>query len=408
LVKVLHPLGPLAARINLPPEVRVPVEHGFPPRVGRRVPVELADPAAAARHALESPLNFPPLASAVVPGDQLAIVVDESVPLATSIVRGAVAAAQAAGVEPGSTTVVAIDEDFGKLLRVEFGDEVRVVMHDPEDPLNLALLGLNEKNERLLVNRSVFEADVVLPIGCARLPSIAGSGVFDCLYPRLSDAETIGRLRTPSQLGSAARLAAARRKSDEAGWLLGVALVMQVVPASDGGVAEVVAGDPRAVAERCQESCEQLWSFSVPRQANLVIASITGGPQEQTWENIGRALAAAEPLVADDGAVAICSDLATAPGHALGQLIGSADFEGVERNVRNDHSADSWPAWQLARALQRGPVYFLSQLDADHVEEMGLAPIAEIDELIRLAERQESCIVLDNSQYIVATVAGEV
>jgi nickel-dependent lactate racemase len=406
VVKVLHPLGPIAARINLPPEVRVPVEHVFTARAGRTAPFAVGDPAAAARRALESPLKYPPLAAGIVPGDRLAIVVDESVPMATSVVRGAVAAAASAGVESGAITVVAIDEDFGKTLRAEFNGEVSVVIHDPDDPLNLALLGLNERNERLLVNRSVFEADVVLPIGCARLPGIAGSGVFDCLYPRLSDAETIGRLRTPSQLSSAARLAAARRKSDEAGWLLGVALVMQVVPASDGGVAEIVAGDPRAVAEHCQESCEQLWSFRVPRQANLVIANITGGPQEQTWENIGRALAAAEPLVADCGAVAICSDLATAPGHALGQLIGSADFDGVERNVRNNHSADSWPAWQLARALQRGPVYFLSQLDSDDVEDMGLAPIAGIDELVRLAVRQESCIVLDNSQYSVATVAG--
>jgi nickel-dependent lactate racemase len=347
------------------------------------------------------------LADGVVPGDQLAIVVDESVPLAASVVRGVVSAAQSAGVESSAITVVAIDEGFGKTLRAEFGEEVRVVIHDPEDPLNLALLGLNGKNERLLVNRSVFEADVVLPIGCARLPTIAGSGVFDCLYPRLSDAETIGRMRTPSQLRSQTRLAAARRKSDEAGWLLGVALVMQVVPAGDGGVAEIVAGDPRAVAEHCQESCEKLWSYSVPRQANLVIANVTGGPQQQTWENIGRALAAAEPLVADGGSVAICSDLDASPGHAIGQLIGNADFDGVERNVRNDHSLDSWPAWQLARALQRGPVYFLSQLEADDVEDLGLAPIANVDELVRLAQRQESCIVLDNSQFAVATVAGE-
>ena len=407
MVKVLHPLGPLATRINLPPEVLVPVEHDFPPPAGRTAPIAVGDPAGAAQRALESPLKYPPLADGIMPGDQLAIVVDESVPLAASVVRGVVSAAQSAGVESSAITVVAIDVEFGKTLRAELGEEVRVVIHDPEDSLNLALLGLNEKNERLLVNRSVFEADVVLPIGCARLPTIAGSGVFDCLYPRLSDAETIGRMRTPSQLRSQTRLAAARRKSDEAGWLLGVALVMQVVPSGDGGVAEIVAGDPRAVAEHCQESCENLWSYSVPRQANLVIANVTGGPQQQTWENIGRALAAAEPLVADGGSVAICSDLDASPGHAIGQLIGNADFDGVERNVRNDHSLDSWPAWQLARALQRGPVYFLSQLEADDVEDLGLAPIANVDELVRLAQRQESCIVLDNSQFAVATVAGE-
>ena len=41
------------------------------------------------------------------------------------------------------------------------------------------------------------------------------------------------------------------------------------------------------------------------------------------------------------------------------------------------------------------------------MEDMGLAPIADIDELARLAGRHESCIVLDDSQHVVATVAGE-
>ena len=214
-------------------------------------------------------------------------------------------------------------------------------------------------------------------------------------------------MRTPSQRATTARLTKAQRKADEAGWLLGVPLVMQVVPGVEGTVAAVLAGDPEAVAERCQELCSELWLFEVPQQASLVIAHVTGGPPEQTWENIGRALAAIEPLVAEYGAVAICSELNSRPGHAIGQLIGNPDFAAVESNVRNDHSADSWTAWHLARAVQRGPVYFLSQLEADDVEEMGLAPVADLEELARLASHQESCIVLDDSQYAVATVAGD-
>ena len=91
----------------------------------------------------------------------------------------------------------------------------------------------------------------------------------------------------------------------------------------------------------------------------------------------------------------------------MGHLVGNSNWEQLERGVRNDPAVDSWPAWQLARALQRGPVYFLSQLDDELVEEMGLAPVPSLDQLARLARQHESCIVLDDSQYAVATVADE-
>jgi hypothetical protein len=91
----------------------------------------------------------------------------------------------------------------------------------------------------------------------------------------------------------------------------------------------------------------------------------------------------------------------------LGRLIGSTDLEKTERKISRDHGADSWPAWQLARALQRGPVYLLSQLPPETVEDMGLAPVTDIAELARLAGRHESFVVIEDSQHAVVTVDGE-
>jgi hypothetical protein len=112
-------------------------------------------------------------------------------------------------------------------------------------------------------------------------------------------------------------------------------------------------------------------------------------------------------LVDEGGAIVVCSDLNSPPGPAVGHLMGNSNWERLERAVRNDSAVDSVPAWLLARALQRGPVYFLSQLDDELVEEMGLAPVSSLDQLARLARQHPSCIVLDDSQYAVATVAGE-
>jgi hypothetical protein len=426
VVKSLHPLGAISPQLTLPPEIRIELVRAPEPRPHAKNGAQQSrenggpwvaasyptDAAAAVVQALQAPLNYPALALGVVPSDHVAIAVDETVPQAASVVSGVVRALELANVERSSVSVVASDADFLHTLRTELSVEsasgLQFVVHDPDDEADLCLVARTDKDMQLYLNRTLFEADVVLPIGCARLQNAAGTlSVYESLFPRFSSAATIARFRTPSQHETAARESAARRRCDEAGWLLGVPLVIQVVPGEAGRVADVVAGEPTAVAARCERLCRQLWSYRAPQRASLVIASITGGRQEQTWDNVARALSSVDTLVEEGGAVAICSDLSQLPGQSLGRLAGSDDWEAIERETRSDHSSDSRPAWQLARALQRGPVYFLSQLADEIVEELGLAPVNDLAELERLAGHHESCIVLDDSQYAVATVAAD-
>jgi nickel-dependent lactate racemase len=418
VVKALHPLSAISPRIELSPNCRAELAHEANGIVeagaAHREPTSVAplvDAAAATFRGLHEPLNFPPLSQGVVPGDRLAIAVDETAPSLAGIVRGAIDAAIVAEIEPDAISVVATDAAALDAVRSELkhgaSEGIQFVVHDPGDEANLCFAGTIVKGERLRVNRTIFEADIVLPIGCARLPENGDGGIFKSLYPRFSDAETVGRFQMPAHLETAKGQAAARRRIEEAGWVLGVPMVVEVVPGGEGSVAEVVVGEARAVADYCDRICRERWSFSAARRVSLVIATVTGSAAEQNWGNIGRALAAAERLVEEGGAIAICSDLVAAPGPTLGHLIGNADWESYERGARNGKEVDSWAAWQLVRALQRGPVYFLSQLKEDLVEEMGLAPITDFDQLARLASRHESCIVLDDAQYAVATVADE-
>jgi nickel-dependent lactate racemase len=410
VVKALHPLEALTSYIHIAPESRIQLRRAVSSLPGSLAPANhILDIRKAAADALAAPLNFPPLARATVPGDHLAIAVDDAVPV--EVVLGVLDAAVAAGVELQNISIASDRAEWAAAFRATLGesnDGVQVVLHDPDDRQGLCFVGRTESGEQLLINRTIFEADVVLPVGCARVPNSAGGGsLFDSLFPRFCDAETIGRLRTPARRESFARQAEIQRQTMEAGWLVGVPLVIQIVPAGNGQVADVIAGEPEAVAARCDELSKQLWSFHAPRRASLVIASITGPEREQTWENVARALATVEGLVEEHGAIAICSDVQVDVGPALGRLVGNSDWERMERDARNDHSEDSWPAWHLARALQRGPVYFLSRLDDELVEEIGMAPVGDFEELERLANRHESCILLDDAQHACATVVGE-
>jgi hypothetical protein len=137
------------------------------------------------------------------------------------------------------------------------------------------------------------------------------------------------------------------------------------------------------------------------------VASIGGGAPQQTWQNLARAIAAASKLVTDDGAIAICSDLAEEPGPALQRLAGADDLQQALREIIKVRPSDALPATQLLHATQRGPVYLLSQLDDELVEQLGATPVANGEQVARLASQHDSCIVLANAQYAVATPQDE-
>ena len=372
------------------------------------VQTQPVDPVSATRHALAEPLEYPPLAASIVSGDRVAIAVDETVPQVGEIVLGVVQALRSGGIDDDAISVVTRDAATSQLCRDALSQQgevaVQFVVHDPDDERELCLVGMTKRHGPLVVNRAIFDADLVLPIGCTRRDR---RGVYSCLFPRFSNTEALARFRTPSRLDSAAAIAELRRETNEAGWLIGVPMVMEVIPAADEEVAQVIVGESHAVAKRAKQLYREQWAFRSPQRASLVIATVTGGAQAQTWKNVGRALATAGRLATEDGAVAICSNLEQPPGESLGRLIGSTDLAGTERRILRDHAEDSWPAWQLARALQRGPVYFLSQLDAETVEDMGLAPMVDVAELTRLASRHDSVIVLPDSQHAVVTVEVE-
>jgi nickel-dependent lactate racemase len=365
------------------------------------------DPAQATIAALEKPIDYPPLAAGIVPGDRVTIPLDETTPCAVEVVRGAIKSLEHAGVESEAITVVSSDARAAASCReacaVEQANGVKFVVHDPDDEKNLCMVGMTKGGIPLVVNREIFEADVVLPIGCARLD---GRGAYESLFPRFSNADSIARYRTPTFLESDAEQAERKRETNQAGWLIGVPMVVEVVPGSGESVAHVVAGEPTAAGSESQKLARERWALQCPYQVELLIAMISGGPESQTWTNVGRILAMAERLVADGGAVAICSNLSEPPGPSLGRLIGNPDLDRQIRKISSEHEVDSWPAWQLARAVQRGPVYFLSQLDEETVEDLGLAPVASIDEIVHLAERCESFAIIEDSQNAVVTLAG--
>jgi nickel-dependent lactate racemase len=356
------------------------------------------------RAALEKPLGYPPLNEATVSGDQVIIALQHGLPLVGELIAGISAALRDAGIEPSQTTFLVSQESRQSdraldQLAAESG--VRVRRHDPADDDDCAYVGVTQSGLALRMNRQLSDADIVAPVG---LTSV-GLDEQPCdkycgLFPHYCDQETITRYRECKKADTAKQRENRRRENDESGWLLGVGLTVQVVPGLGGTVAAVLAGEPTTVAQAATKKYREIWNRPLATRGDLVIATITGSADEQSWDDLARALSAAQRVVEPGGAIAICSQLADAPGPSLGRLVASNDYVELERNLRDDHFADTRTALLVCRALERGPVYLHSGLKADVVESLGLTPIGSDAELSRLVESYQRPVVLEDAHRL--------
>ena len=244
----------------------------------------------------------------------------------------------------------------------------------------------------------------MLPVGCLRGDETAGYfGIHDCVYPAFSDGQTLQRFRGLRSLdGPGSRRRELAAKVDHVAWLLGINFTVQVVPAASGHVLHVLAGESEAVRRRGRELYRAAWQWPVSHQASLVIATIEGGNGQQTWENIGRALYSAGRFAEDGGAIALCCDLAARPGPAVRHLAKATSHQAALHHLDEQRPPDTLTAAQLIYALDRNTVYLLSRLNPSVVEDLSMIPIAGPEELVRLARRHSSCVLLANAPYVTA------
>jgi nickel-dependent lactate racemase len=376
----------------------------------------LGDWEAALTRALDQPVDYPTLALAVTPGDRVVVACEPGVPQLPPLIARLVDYLVAAGVTISDICILQApnlpgDAGMPKLggpLNELAGRGVRFEMHDAMHRDHLGYLANTSRGRPVYLNRSLCDADLVVLVGCLRSRRAVGyHGPSGGLYPTFSDDATLHRFRSPTLLRRQRRsVVGARREAARVGWLAGAPFAIQVIPGPNGTVADLIAGTLRATAREGARRMTTAWESQQPRRADLVVAAISGNGDQQTWENFGRALAAADRLVDDDASIAICCDLEQPPGIALQQLAASDDWRPVLRQLEHDRPADLLTALVLDRVLGRGArIYLLSRLDEDTVESLNMIRIEEPAELARLIDRHDSCIVLNDAQFAWPTVA---
>jgi hypothetical protein len=361
--------------------------------------------------ALAGPFGLPSLEQAIVPGDRVALAVDPSLPSLGDVVGLVVTWLLERGTEPSSLVAVLAGQDPMQLQQLKWGlgnalgklgldgDAVAVEMHDPDDPQAVAYVAANEQSDPIYINRTLVDADVVLPVCCARHAATFDYFGAYSLFPLLSNRETQGEFFRLARLEESDAHAGLIAWADQAAWWLGLLAIIQVVPASHDGVAGVFAGLMEPVEAASQELCERLWKAELAPN-ELVVALVDGSPSQHSWREVMRGLRAATRFVKQGGAIVVCSELAGGGGRSLKRLSDvHASRDAIARKLERDTSDDALPAAVVLEATADYHVYLVSGLARSVVENMGMGAIDSETQLAHLIGQHQSWSILGSAQH---------
>ncbi len=361
----------------------------------------LADPRAVAHAMVTKPLDFPPIDQVVVPGDHVTLAVDPNVPEVVNIVAGVVDALPIS--QLGTVTVLVSEEATEETLaalRETLPESVEVRLHNGDEREELAYLAANEAGDPLYLNRTLTFADFVLPIVLARSTgSLDPSWQTGGLSPALADATSRRRFRYERLM----RRSAANEEAAQVAWLLGIQMIVAVTPTVDGQPQQILVGTTYGIDQALAEQNEALKKPADESLDNhdLVLAYLHGGEQQQTWENVGRALFAARGVVRPGGTIAIVTALREPPSGSLLRLreVQQGSEDDVRKRLLKDTDRHTFTATLLLDAQREGRVVLYSQVPTEKVEQLGIGAIDNSTELDHLISEHASCCVLPSAQF---------
>ena len=360
------------------------------------------------RTALETPLDFPALSQVCIPGDKVVVALDRHTPCAQELVSEIWAMLESRGVDAASVEIVqpvALDsvplDDPRRRLSDSVKDQMRWTIHDPTDAKRHAYLAATARGERIYLARELVEADVVISAGMIAYDPVLGyRGTSSVFYPGLSNTEAVVRSRGEghSELGPDDDRPL-RQIIDEIAWLLGTQFSIQVLPASGGGAADVVAGAYDRVFRKGKELLAGYWRVALDARADMVVAAVDADSAGHGWDQIGAALATARNLVTKGGKIVLLSELDAEPEIGIELIRKSESPRSALAPIRKTAPVDMIPARQFASAADWARVYLVSRLPAGMVDELFMVPIENDRELARLLAGDDSCVILESAQH---------
>ncbi len=387
------------------------------------------DPEAEIRRALAYPLDLPPLNLIAKANEKVVILVDDHtrttpIGLALPTLLGQL---DQAGVRNEDVTIL-VTHGTHRLsneaeLRRKVGEAIyasyRIEQHRCDDQANQVYMGITRRGTPVWVNRLAVEADRLIGIGHVGPSPYAGySGGRKLIVPGVAALDTINASHTHVVLGfrQFGRVdVPCRQDLEEAGALVKMDLVLDVVLSQDERIVRAFAGTPERVFHEAVVLAKQVNEVTCPVQVDFAVTS--AAPYDIDLYQAVRAVEYADALVREGGSillVAACPD--GVGGEEFYRLMAdrSKRPEDYLRDVtrRSSKVTFSVLGYALARIKAEKRLYMVTDgIPPAELEAMGFSQPASlqagVDELLRQYGPQAQAAVFPQGSATIPVLQEE-
>jgi nickel-dependent lactate racemase len=386
----------------------------------------LPDEAASLLAALRDPIQSPPLASLVKPGDKV-VVAHSDMTRATPndrILPVILAELEGAGVRREDITLLCALGTHRRHTAAEMhallGDRVvnyyRCIQHDAYDDSILLPLGETRFGHPVRLNRLLVEADVKILTGFIEPHFFAGfSGGPKCVLPGLSGSESVVTnhsvefLAHPKATWGITEGNPLWEEMLETALRLSPLFLLNVTLNVKGEITGVFAGDLQAAHKQGCEFVRQHAMIKVDAPFDVVLTTNNGYPLDQNLYQAGKGMNAAWKIVRKGGAIVVaaaCEDGIPDGSHYEKLVSGAGSLEGMWALLKQPgfSAPEQWGMQIQAMIQNDADVYIYSDgLTDEKIRKMLFLPCRDIEVTIGQLMKKHGnrlCVLPEGPQVI--------
>ncbi len=352
--------------------------------------------------ALDEPLGSGTIGSIFRPGETVAIVIsDVTRPMPSyKVLKSIIDRLNKAGIPDDKITVVSAlgshrhqtKEELMHLAGEECFRRVRVIDSDPDDCLSY---GKTSHGTPVDITRSVAEADRRICVGNVEFHYFAGfSGGYKAIMPGCSTPKAIRFNHSMmTEIGAHAGnidTNPLRADIDEAGKMVGVDFILNVVLDEHKKIVKAYAGDPVIAHRAACEYLRGMFGIPIDRRADIVICSQGGAPKDLNLYQTQKALDNAKHAVKDGGIIILVGACQEGLGGNVFEkwMTGAASPDELIVKIRENFVLGGHKAAAIAMVLKKADIYMVSKMDEKLVRSIFMKPFSTLKGAYAAAQRK--------------------